>query len=116
VKFTFKKHPRETGLASVAHFWQDSDIKLKGKKVGVVSRESHFGNDDPKWRVRIAVKVTAENRAKISGSEGDVKCGWKWIMFKAKFDKDELAKNWIDTGNIAEFITNNNLELHAFEE
>jgi hypothetical protein len=73
-KFTFKKEKAETGLASVANPYPDTQIKLNGKQIGVISAPSRFGHDG--WRVRLIVRSdTAPG-------------GWKWASLKLVRDTE----------------------------
>jgi hypothetical protein len=109
VKFTFKKHKRETGLRSVAHYWQNLDIKLKGKVVGMIYKESHLSVTDPKWRITLQIVITADNMVKTASKENDVRCGWRNVNLKSKFNEDTEAKAWVEAGNLEAFMTSNGL-------
>lgn len=84
VKFTFKKEPRETGLASVGHPNQDVQIKLKKKQVGYIV-SPNWTTQDNKWGVRFMIK------------DANVKCGWRWVSLKARFDSEDEARDFIQT-------------------
>lgn len=81
-KFTFKRQPRDTGLAAVANPYPAVDIKLKGEVVGSINPPPKFSND-PGWRVRFMV---------VSDSE---RCGWAWTQLKARFESEEAARTFI---------------------
>lgn len=95
-KFTFKRHKRETGLASVVHSHPWVDIKLAGKVVGSIRPPSAFTSDT--WRVMFMVVSEAE------------KCGWAWAMLKAHYESEQEAREYIVANS--ERIQNK-LRLHA---
>jgi len=83
VKFTFKKHPHETGLASIANPYPSTDIKLGGKICGFISPPSAFGSD--KWVVYLRLFRSQEN------------CNWYNATFKgAKFGTEGEAREWLN--------------------
>lgn len=82
-KFTFKKHPRETGLASVAHPYPCVDVKMNGKVVGLITPPSAFGGDT--WRVRFMIVAETE------------RCGWAWATLKAHYASEQEARDYIMT-------------------
>ncbi len=82
-KFTFKKGPRETGLAAVGNPYPWVDIKLDGKVVGCIKPPSAFGGDT--WRIRFMV---------VSETE---KCGWAWAQLKVHYESEQEARDYITT-------------------
>ena len=80
-KFTFKRHKREPGLASVANPHPWVDIKLAGKAVGSIKPPSAFTTST--WRVMFMVVAEAE------------KCGWAWAMLKAHYESEQEARDYI---------------------
>lgn len=84
-KFTFKRHPRETGLAAVGRPFQDVDIKFKGKVIGLISAPSSFS----KWknfRVMFQVKADTAEHA----------CGWRWATLKYQGQSEEAVRQWLN--------------------
>lgn len=79
-KFTFAKQPRETGLASIARPYSDTDIKVNRKKVGYISAPSRFGHDDHLWHILFAVE------------DGEK---WRWTRLKAKFATEPEAREFL---------------------
>lgn len=98
-KLTFKRHPRETGLASVARPYPWVDIKMNGKVVGSIKPPSAFGSDT--WRVMFMVV-----------SETD-KGGWAWATLKAHYESEQAARDYV-TANSARI--QDKLRLHAQAE
>ena len=86
MKLSFKKEPRETGLASCARPDPDTVIKADGKRCGEITAPSRFGKDQDRWSVGLMVKqeVTVENP-----------CPFAWVFFKARFDTEPEARVWI---------------------
>lgn len=91
--FTFKKLPRETGLAGVANPYPGTDIKHNRKIVGLIV-PPNWQRD--KWEVRLM-------------QEKDGK--WKWIHVKQKFDTEPDAREWVKSHT--EFLAT--LNLHHME-
>lgn len=77
-KISFRKQPREAGLAS-------TDIKLGGKVIGSIIPPSRFGQDQEKWRIGImADKEPTE----------DDPCPWVWLFWKNCFATESDARDW----------------------
>lgn len=74
--FTFKKHPQMTGLASIGQRTLETDIKHKGKCVGLIIVPRLFEDN---VRVRLMVKQEAHP-------------GWGWVTLKAGFDTEGDAR------------------------
>jgi len=96
VKFTFKKQPKETGLASVGNPWQNVDIKHNKKIVGTIYAPNWMSKDG-KWRVSVMVETE-------SGK-------WEWRTFKVRFDDEQSARKWVQEH--AEALVN--MKLHHEE-
>lgn len=77
--FTFKKEPKETGLAAVGNPNSDTQIKLKKKQVGYIAGPS-WNSKDSLWHVRFAV------------SEGK---SFKWVKLKAAFETEPAARAYL---------------------
>ena len=84
-KFTFKKQPRETGLAAVGNPHPDTDIKHNKMLVGTISAP-HWQSPDNLWRIRFMV-------AEEGGDNPN--CDWKWIQLKKKFDSEPEAREFL---------------------
>lgn len=82
MKFTFKKHPKETGLAAVGRPDPDTDIKLNKKVVGYIAAPT-WQSQDRAWLIRLAVKKESE------------KIGWGWISLKARFSDEKEAREFL---------------------
>ena len=105
MKFTFKKHPRATGLAAIGYGRRQSvDIKLKGKNVGLISAPNHTTKDNL-WGVGVQVKGSAK---------GNPESDWRWVYFKCRFATEELARQFV-TERLETALTNNNLVLKDLE-
>ncbi len=84
--FTFKKEPRATGLSAVGHPHQSVAVKLAGKEVGRIAAP-YFGTKDGKWGVGLMVAEKASEN-----------CSWGWVFFKARFDSEAEAREWLTKG------------------
>lgn len=84
-KFTFKKQKRETGLSGVGYPNPNTDIKFNKKVCGTICAPN-WQTEDHKWRIRLAVM-------KPEGMSEN--CDWKWISFKARFDTEQQAREWL---------------------
>lgn len=84
---SFKKEPRETGLASVSHPYPDTIIKLAGREVGRISgpRPTSLGGS-PDWRIHIMIKHQP--------TEADP-APFKSLAFKATFASEPEARIWL---------------------
>lgn len=97
IKLTFKKHKKETGLASVANPYAPTDIKVGGLVVGMIA-PPHWSSADVLWRVRFAIK-RPDNR-------------FKWITMATKHTSEPEARVWV---NIFMPKVIKKYELHSFE-
>ena len=99
-KFTFRRQPRQTGLAAVARPYPAVDIKLRGDLVGLISPPIAYAKDDT-WRVRFMV---------VSEKE---RCGWAWVALKAGFASEEEARAFVLENNAK---LQESLHLHALKD
>ena len=99
MKFTFKKEPKQTGVAGVANPYPETAIKLGGKQVGQICPPT-WRNSSTEWRVSFAILDPAQD------------CGWRWVTFKKRFDSEPEARVWIQA-NAEALIAKG---LHRFEE
>lgn len=74
--FTFKKRPKATGLARVAERSDTTEIRIKGKLVGLISVPRLFEDN-----VRVRLMVKCEEHP-----------GWKWVALKAGFETEGDAR------------------------
>ena len=81
-KFTFRKDPRETGLAGVGNPYPNTNIKWEKKVVGCISAPS-WNTTDNKWGIRLMVKK-------------DERPGWAWVRLKARFDTEPEAREFLN--------------------
>jgi hypothetical protein len=102
MKFTFKRHKKETGLRGVGYPNQSSDIKLDGKIVGTIAAPN-WQTTDNLWCVRLTIKKDATS---------EEPCAWKWITLKFR-GKDEAECQKFILDNSETLIKFN---LHAIYE
>lgn len=103
MKLTFKKHPKETGLRAVGNPYPSVDIKLAGKRVGMIDAPN-WQSKDRKWVIRLAIKQTPEP---------GYPAPFGWVTLKAKFDDEKAARAFVTTNSEdiqAKF------ELYSFED
>lgn len=86
-KFTFKKHPRETGLAAVGNPHPNTDIKHNKRLVGVIDAPNWSSTDD-QWRIRLMKKKTEP--------DDNPNSDWKWIRLKKTFDSEPEAREFLN--------------------
>lgn len=86
MKVTFKLHPKETGLAAVAHSRRGADIKIKGKKVGIIH--------PPSWCKESYTIQFMIVKADIM-EDRNPNCIWRNITLNAKFSELEDAKQFV---------------------
>lgn len=99
-KFTFKKDPKITGLASVGHR-EGADIKYKGKKVGRLSA--------PQWNSRNnlwGIRFTALKTYKLAEGEN---CPWYWITLKQTFDSEKQCRDFLKEIDADQFVRVKNI-------
>lgn len=84
-KVTFKKEPKETGLAAVGRPYQASYCKIKGKGFGTLDPPSIRGAHV--WTVRVMIMKPEP--------DGNPNCDWKWLTFKRTHNSDEQARVWL---------------------
>lgn len=79
-KITFKKEPKETGLARVARPHSATTIKQDGKMIGSLAPPSMYNNFIG-WRVCIRAKQEAHP-------------GWRNVCFNAAQPSEPDARAW----------------------
>lgn len=80
-RFTFKKHPRETGLRAVGHPYQSVDIKRGGLVCGTIRAPSYSRNG---WQIGLMVnEPSSEN------------CNWSW-RFPCTCATEQEAREWLN--------------------
>lgn len=84
IKFTFKFHPKATGLSSVGCSQQSADIKLNKQIVGVIHAPD-WTTKDNKYSVSFAVKNEEKS------------CGWSFVRLKQRTDTIEQMKEWLNS-------------------
>lgn len=84
---SFKKEPREIGLAAVSHPYPDTIIKLDGRETGRIygPRPKLLGGG-PDWLIQVMIKRQP--------TEADP-APFKWLIFKAKFASEPEARIWL---------------------
>jgi hypothetical protein len=85
MKLSFKKHKKETGLRAVGHPYTSVDIKLGGKRLGMISAPS-WQTPDNKWSIMLMIKREATP---------DWPASWTWTTLKARFDEEEQARAFV---------------------
>lgn len=83
LKVTFKKRPRQTGLARVAEPYSSTDIKVKGVEIGYIA-PPHRTDPAYLWTVRF----------KVHDPEGE-NCKWRWATMKARHATEPDAREWV---------------------
>lgn len=96
MKFTFKKHPRATGLARVGDPNPNTDIRNLGKNIGWIAGPNYRSGDH--WRIWLSVKQ-------------DEHPGWTNVCLKAKFDTEPEAREWLQK-NRTNLIMRYDLHYH----
>lgn len=81
MKFSFKKEPRETGLASVGNPHPSTVIKLEKKQVGTIIAPN-WQTEDGLWGVNLMIK-------------NDSSLGWKWMRLKKRFESEPEARTYL---------------------
>ena len=97
MKFTFKKHPRATGLAAVGYGRQSVDIRLAGKNIGLI-RGPDWTTPDHCYSIGVQVKGNPDNNPN---------CSWHWVYFKVRFATEDVAREWVTTRLEAALLKNN---------
>ncbi len=82
---TFKRGPKQTGLAAVGEPYASVEVKWDNKKIGSITGPT-WTTKDNKWSVGFTVK-TDELEEHPSG--------WKWIFMKARFDNEDEARQFV---------------------
>ena len=100
-KIRFKKHPRETGLASIGAGDPDIDIKINGLICGYISH--------PDWtsksgEIRIRLMVYKED----INEDGNINCPWRWVTLKYIPEDDSQAREFLKN-NVDKIVENLNL-------
>ncbi len=83
---TFKRHAKMTGLAGVGYSHQSVDIKLNGKKIGLIVAPT-WQTPDRKWYISF-------NVMKLVPDENP-NCDWKSIRFTERFETEDLARQYV---------------------
>lgn len=89
-KFTFKREPRETGLARIGADAPSSAIKLRGQDVGLLKSPagSRLSAAPDQWTIRFMV---------VRESTQDEPCPWRWATLKRRFDNEPEARAWLQS-------------------
>lgn len=81
--FTFKRHPRATGLSNCAFPYPNVDIKVKKKRVGYIS-PPNYTTKSHVWTVRFMVN-----------DPNGINCKWHWVTLKKTFEDEECARAFL---------------------
>ncbi len=101
--FTFKKHSKETGIRRIGNQYQGADIKLKGKRCGLISAPN-WTSAQHTYSIRLA-------EVAIPTKEHPKKFNWVTLAFKA--ESLEEAKQFLKD-NYTKIIEKYN--LYFFED
>lgn len=82
-KLTFKKEPRNTGLAGVGYPYPDVQIKYGGKRIGDICAANWQRKT---WDARLAVEKTVEL------DDGNPNCAWVWVNIGKYHSEQEARK------------------------
>jgi len=105
MRISFKKQPRETGLANAANPWPTTDIKVNKKIVGHIKPPTWM-SDNKRWEINISIEGSEPNNPN---------CSWRWISPKYKPDNESEGREWVKK-HLENFLTKNNLQLHYFDD
>lgn len=86
IKLSFRKEPRETGLAGVVNPVPPTQIKVDGKIIGSIIPPSYR---DPEYLWKVSFMVMK------SEPDGNPNCDWKHIYLKKKFSEESEAREHI---------------------
>lgn len=100
---SFKKEPKETGLAGVGYPNPNVYIKLNKKKIGYISAPNWTSSEDV-YKIRFSVVK------KDILEDGNPNRNWKWITLKASFKSEEKARAHVK--KIISLVSS----LHEFQE
>lgn len=92
-KFTFKKQPRETGLAAVGNPNPNTDIKHDKKIVGYIA-SPNWQTPDNQWRIRLMVEDVGD--LEVGDGLRMPSSGWKWITLKKTFNTEPEARDFLN--------------------
>lgn len=81
-KLTFKRHPRETGLASIANQHPWVDIKLNKKVIGQIKPPSAFSAHKG-FKVMLKIIDPKSN------------CGWNWVTLKHEGESEAATRSFL---------------------
>ena len=88
MSFTFKKHPKETGLRAVGYSRQSLDIKVNGKVCGLISAPN-WTTKDNKYTIRLTVFKEDINE------DDNPNCVWRWVTLKFKSESEQECKDFL---------------------
>ncbi len=101
MKLTFKKHPKETGLAGVGRPYRSVDIKHNKQIIGTI-HAPNYSTPDNKWSIMIAVLVPSSEN-----------CPWSWSRCPRHFNNEQEAR--IGASEYVDQIIKSGLKLHYFD-
>lgn len=88
IKLSFKKHPKETGLAHVGNPHSGVDIKIDGKKVGNILPPT-WRSVDNCWHIQLY--VIKEDIME----DGNPNCIWRAITIGKKSHTEDEARDFL---------------------
>lgn len=83
---SFKKDPRETGLAAFVAGEPNTNIKLNKINIGYIYGPN-WRSKDNLWRITITVRKDAADI-----QEG---CDWRWLTFAKTFETEPECREWL---------------------
>jgi len=98
IKLTFKKHPKETGLAAVGNRRQCVDIKMDKKIIGLIAAPN-WSTEDQKYGVSVAVESSDS---------------WKWLFCKKRCETEQQARELAP--KFVEYLISKGHTIHKFED
>ncbi len=107
MKLSFKKHPKNTGLARIGSPHASVDIKVNKKRIGLIIPPS-WNSSHYNWIIRLM--VVKENILE----DGNENCSWKWIQLKKHFETEGLAREFLN--NHIDFLERLNLYFYDDDE
>lgn len=79
---SFKRHPREKGLAAIGNQHPWVDIKLNKKVIGLIKPPTAFSQHKG---FKVMLRVTESANA----------CGWKWVTLKYEGENEAATRSFL---------------------
>jgi hypothetical protein len=88
MKLSFKKQPKNTGLSAIGNPFSVTDIKIDGKRVGLID-PPNWSSKNKGWIIRFVVRKNDINE------DGNPNCTWRWITLVGEYKNEELAREYL---------------------